>query len=66
MYFIECIEKAVGKKAKKNFTPLQPGDVPMTFADVTALEKTINFKAGTNIETGIKNFVEWYKDYYKA
>jgi len=66
MYFIECIEKAVGKKAEKNFLPLQLGDVPKTYADVTALEKTINYRAGTNIAVGIQRFVDWYKDYYKV
>lgn len=64
MYFIECIEKAVGKKAQKNFLPLQLGDVPKTYADVSALEKTINYRADTDIAVGIQNFVEWYKGYY--
>ena len=66
MYFIECIEKAVGKKAEKNFLPLQLGDVPKTYADVTALEKTINYRAGTDIAVGIQRFVDWYKDYYEV
>ena len=64
MYFITCIEKAVGKKAKKNFLPLQPGDVQKTYADVAALEKFVNYRASTDIETGIKRFVDWYKGYY--
>ena len=46
--------------------PLQLGDVPKTYADVTALEKTINYRAGTNIAVGIQRFVDWYKDYYKV
>lgn len=66
MYFIECIEKAVGKKAEKNFLPLQMGDVPMTYADVSALEKTINYRAHTEIEVGIQNFVSWYRDYFNV
>ena len=66
MYFIECIENAVGKKAEKNFLPLQLGDVPKTYADVTALERTINYRAGTDIAVGIQRFVDWYKDYYKV
>lgn len=66
MYFIECIEKAVGKKSEKNFLPLQLGDVPKTYADVSALEKTINYRAGTDIAVGIQNFVDWYRDYYKT
>ncbi len=66
MYFIECIEKAIGKKAKKNMLPLQPGDVPKTFADVEALEKAIGFKPATPIEVGIEKFVKWYRDYYRV
>jgi len=66
MYFIECLEAEIGKKAKKNFLPLQPGDIPKTYADVSALEKTINYKADTDIVAGIKSFVGWYKDYYKV
>ena len=66
MYFIECIEKAVGKKAEKNFLPLQPGDVLKTYADVTALERQINYKADTNINVGIQKLVNWYRDYYNV
>ena len=64
--FIECIETAVGKKAIKNFLPLQSGDVAMTYADVSALEKAINYRADTDIQTGIHKFVDWYKDYYRV
>ncbi len=64
MYFIECIEKTVGKSAKKNMLPLQPGDVPRTYADVDALISDIGFKPKTPIEEGIRRFVAWYKDYY--
>lgn len=66
MHFIECIERAVGKKAKKEFLPLQLGDVATTYADVSALEQTINYKANTDIQTGIEHFVDWYRDYYKV
>ena len=66
MYFIECIEKAVGKKALKNMLPLQPGDVPRTFADVDALVADIGFQPKTSIEEGIQRFVDWYRDFYCA
>jgi len=62
--FISGIEKALGKTAKKEFLDLQPGDVPATYADVDDLIKDIGFKPDTPIETGIKRFVEWFKDYY--
>jgi UDP-glucuronate 4-epimerase len=64
MYFIECIEKALGKKAKKNFLPLQPGDVPNTYADIDALAQDIGFHAKTPIEEGVRRFIEWYRSYY--
>ena len=64
MYFIECIEKAVGKTAEKNFLPLQPGDVPATYADVDALTQAVGFKPATGIEDGVAKFVAWYRDYY--
>lgn len=63
--FIETIEKHLGMKANKVFKPMQPGDVQATFADVTDLEKVINFKPTTTIDQGIKNFIEWYKEYYQ-
>ena len=65
MYFIECIEKAVGKKALKNMLPLQPGDVPRTFADVDALVADIGFQPKTPIEEGVQRFVDWYRDFYR-
>jgi UDP-glucuronate 4-epimerase len=64
MEFIEAIEKALGKKAIKEFLPLQPGDVPATYADVSDLSEDTGFKPSTSVETGIGNFVEWYKQYY--
>ncbi len=63
--FIEIIEECLGKKAKKNFLPLQPGDVVETYADIDELVKDIGYKPQTPVEVGIKRFVEWYKDYYK-
>jgi UDP-glucuronate 4-epimerase len=62
--FIEIIEECLGKTAIKNFLPLQDGDVPETYADVTDLMREINFQPSTPIEVGIARFVEWYKTYY--
>ncbi|MCP4779691.1 MAG: NAD-dependent epimerase [Hyphomicrobium sp.] len=64
MQFIACIEKAVGREAKKNFLPIQPGDVPKTYANVDALIDDVGFKPSTPIEVGIPRFVEWYRSYY--
>jgi UDP-glucuronate 4-epimerase len=62
--FIEVIEKNIGKKANKKLVPMQPGDVPATIADIRKLKK-LGWKPTTRIDVGIKNFVEWYKQYYK-
>jgi UDP-glucuronate 4-epimerase len=64
MRFIEVIEKELGKPAIKNFLPLQDGDVPETYADVTDLIREIDFEPATPIEVGVANFVNWYKEYY--
>ena len=64
MKFIEIIEECLGKKAIKNMEPMQPGDVPATFADVDDLERDVGFRPNTPIEVGIKNFVVWYRGYY--
>jgi len=65
MDFIDAIEEKVGKKAIKNFLPLQPGDVPATYANVEDLYKDINFRPRTTIKEGVNSFVNWYFDYYK-
>ena len=65
MSFIEAIEASVGKVAKKNFMPLQDGDVPATFADVSELTEWTGFKPGTPIREGVGRFVNWYRDYFK-
>jgi UDP-glucuronate 4-epimerase len=62
--FIEVIEQKLGKKAVKNFMPIQEGDVPETFADVEDLMREVDFKPETSIETGIDKFIEWYLSYY--
>ena len=63
--FIEVIEENIGKKAKKKLLPMQPGDVPSTVADIKKLRK-LGWKPTTRIEIGIKNFVNWYKEYYRV
>ena len=65
MYFIETLEKAIGKTAKKEFLPMQPGDVYQTYADVSDLMRDFNFKPSTSIEDGLAKFAKWYKEYYK-
>lgn len=63
--YIEVLEECLGKKAEKNLLPLQPGDVPDTFADVDALISDMGYKPDTPIEVGVRNFVDWYLEYYK-
>ncbi|MDH5614752.1 MAG: NAD-dependent epimerase, partial [Gammaproteobacteria bacterium] len=62
MRYIEILEECLGKKAEKNMLPLQPGDVPATYANVDDLVKDVDYKPTMKVEEGIKNFVEWYKD----
>ena len=64
--FIETLEKCLGKQAIKNLLPLQPGDVPDTYADVSDLVSDLGYKPGTSLETGIGNFVEWYRNFYRV
>lgn len=66
MRYIEAIESAVGKKAIKNFMPMQAGDVPETFADVEDLVRDVGFKPSTSVESGVEKFVQWYREFYKA
>lgn len=66
MDYIACIEKAVGKRATINFLPMQPGDVPATYADVSELKAATGFEPKTPLEDGIRRFVAWYRDYYKV
>ena len=65
MDYIETLEQALGKTAEKNMLPLQPGDVPDTYADVQDLVNDVGYKPQTTIKEGIGKFVEWYRDYYK-
>jgi UDP-glucuronate 4-epimerase len=62
--FIESLEKHIGKAAKKDFVPMQAGDVYETFADITKLSKTKGYKASTDLDSGVKKFVDWFKSYY--
>jgi UDP-glucuronate 4-epimerase len=64
--YIAAIEECTGCKAKMNLMPLQPGDVPDTYADVEALMDDVGYKPGTPLKTGIRRFVDWYRDYYKV
>lgn len=64
-HFISCIEKGLGKSAKKNMLTLQPGDVEKTYADIDKAERLLGFHPQTNIETGVTKFILWYKNYYK-
>ena len=65
MDYIEAIENELGIEAKKEFYPIQPGDVEETFSNNQELEKWINFKPNTSIKKGVSNFIRWYKDFYK-
>ena len=65
MDYISALEKALGKKQKINFLPLQLGDVPDTYASVENLNKGFNYKPSTSVAVGVSNFVKWYKNYYK-
>ncbi|MCK5866611.1 MAG: capsular biosynthesis protein CpsI, partial [Marinobacter adhaerens] len=64
--FIEIIEERVGKKAQKNLLPLQPGDVPATYANVDDLIDDVGYKPATPVEEGIARFVDWYRDFYNV
>ncbi|MDJ0616559.1 MAG: NAD-dependent epimerase [Calothrix sp. MO_192.B10] len=65
MHFIQVLEDCLGVKAEKNFLPMQPGDVPMTYADVDDLVRDVGFQPSTPIEVGIKQFIAWYTSYYQ-
>lgn len=64
--YIHAIEKALGKKAILDLLPLQPGDVPDTFADSTALEQAVGYKPSISVDDGVQQFVNWYRDFYKV
>ncbi len=64
MDYISALEEALGKEAKKEFLPIQPGDVPDTYADVTDLVKEFDYKPNTSVKDGIANFAKWFTEYY--
>jgi len=64
MHYIEVLQNCLGKKAQLNMLPLQPGDVPDTYADVVDLVNDVDYKPNTSVEDGIEKFVQWYQDYY--
>lgn len=66
LYLIEVIEKCLGARAVKRFLPMQPGDVPATFADVDDLARDVGFSPSTAIEDGVQRFIAWYRDYYRV
>lgn len=64
--FIAEIEKALGKKAQMKMAPMQPGDVPITYADIAASQSALGFEPSTPISAGIPKFIDWFKGYYRA
>lgn len=66
MRFIEVLEDCLGKTAVKNMLPMQPGDVPATYADVDALIADVGYRPETPVEQGIARFIAWYREYYKV
>jgi UDP-glucuronate 4-epimerase len=64
MRYINALEDCLGKKAKMDMLPMQPGDVPATAADVSRLQNAVDFRPRTEVETGIAKFVDWYRSYY--
>ena len=65
MDYVDALEKALGKKAKIKYLPLQQGDVPDTFADIGLLKKKLSYKPSTSVIKGVANFVKWYQEYYR-
>jgi len=66
MRYIDVLEQCLGRKAVKNLLPMQPGDVPDTYADVDALIRDVDYRPDTPIEVGVARFVEWYRDHYRV
>ncbi len=64
--YIEVLEECIGRKVEKKMLPMQPGDVPATWADVQALTDDVGYKPATPVEEGVARFVEWYREYYKV
>jgi len=64
MHYIEVLESCLGRKAQKNFLPLQLGDVPETFADIDDLVRDVGYRPATPVEVGVRRFVDWFCEYY--
>jgi UDP-glucuronate 4-epimerase len=64
MHYIEVLEDCLGRKAQKNFLPLQLGDVPDTFADIDGLVRDVGYRPATSVEVGVRRFVDWFCEYY--
>jgi UDP-glucuronate 4-epimerase len=62
--FVECLESEIGRKAVKELLPMQPGDVPVTYADTSRLRATVDYAPNTPIAIGLRRFVEWYRNYH--
>ena len=62
--YIRTFERALGVEGKLNLLPIQPGDVPHTFADVSALERDVGYRPDTPLDEGVRRFVAWYRDHY--
>jgi UDP-glucuronate 4-epimerase len=63
--FVDCLESALGIKAQRNFMPLQAGDVIKTWADISALAEWVDFRPQVAVETGVAEFVKWYRHFYQ-
>jgi UDP-glucuronate 4-epimerase len=63
--FVDCLESALGIKAQRNFMPLQAGDVVKTWADISALAEWVDFRPQVTVETGVAEFVKWYRHFYQ-
>jgi UDP-glucuronate 4-epimerase len=63
--YVDALEEALGKKAERNYLPMQPGDVPATFADVSRLTQWTRYEPGTDIRKGIRRFAAWYADHFR-
>lgn len=66
MRYIEVLETCLGRTAEKNMLPMQPGDIPSTWADTSDLAKTLDYQPATTVEDGVRAFVDWYRSYYES
>ena len=65
-HVVDLLEKALGRTAQREMLPMQPGDVPATYADVDDLMRDVGFRPSTPIDDGVARFVAWYRDYHKV